>query len=353
MSVQRYDIAPLRATISDEGYLIDNPVVGRVGVQEYRRADGTIRRELRLPEDVFADDSLASFAGKPITDGHPSSAVTAANARALMVGTMTGPGVKSDESAVTAPVVIYDGAIIDKVLNGGKRELSLGYDVELDETPGVYDGCPYDAIQRKIRINHLAIVDRGRAGVARFNVDAAATFPITNHEDMKKLKLDTGIEYDVAPEVAAAFDALTAKADAAEADATAKVDALTAERDTLKAEVAKIEQIKADAIAEAKAEVAARAELVAKAAKFDGVEVKDEMTDREIREACIKSVRSDADLTDKSDEYVAAAFDMSAELAKSDSLAKQRAAAAPGAKRDDEDSAYKNYIKNLGKKESK
>lgn len=41
-----------------------------------------------------------------------------------------------------------------------------------DETPGVWNGQPYDAIQRNIQINHLALVEKARAGEqARLNID--------------------------------------------------------------------------------------------------------------------------------------------------------------------------------------
>ena len=45
-----------------------------------------------------------------------------------------------------------------------KRELSLGYSCVYEWTPGVFEGQPYDAIQRKLRGNHLALVREGRMG---------------------------------------------------------------------------------------------------------------------------------------------------------------------------------------------
>lgn len=355
----RYDRAPIRAQKTDEGYLVDTPVVGRIGIQEYTAHDGTVRRELRLPEDVYAEDSLSSFAGKPITDDHPEGTVTAANAKRLMIGTITGPGMQGD-GVVTAPVTIYDGEAIAKIEQGGKRELSLGYVVDLDETPGVWEGCPYDAIQRNIRINHLALVKSGRAGVARLNMDGNEILERDNHNnqtktEMEKLKLDNGIEYEAAPEVVVAFEAIRADLETArtdKAEAQGKIDALTAEVDTLKAEVAKIEQIKADAIAEAKAEIAERAALEVKAEKFavkcDGLEA------RAIKEACIKASRKDADLEGKSDEYIDAAFDLAVELVKDadDKMAGQRKEAGKKDGADDKLSAREMYLKNLGKKET-
>jgi hypothetical protein len=44
--------------------------------------------------------------------------------------------------------------------------LSAGYELDLDPTPGEYQGRRYDAVQRNIRINHVAAVPLGRAGTA-------------------------------------------------------------------------------------------------------------------------------------------------------------------------------------------
>ena len=83
MEAIRYDRTEIKATRTDEGYLVDTPIVGRVGIQLYKNADGTIRRELRPAEEVFHVDSLKSFAGKPVTDEHPGEPVTAKNAKQI------------------------------------------------------------------------------------------------------------------------------------------------------------------------------------------------------------------------------------------------------------------------------
>ncbi|MBG3014860.1 DUF2213 domain-containing protein, partial [Proteus mirabilis] len=49
-------------------------------------------------------------------------------------------------------------------IEGGKIELSPGYRCIYDFTPGEFNGERYDAIQRHIRANHLALVDEGRTG---------------------------------------------------------------------------------------------------------------------------------------------------------------------------------------------
>ena len=51
-----------------------------------------------------------------------------------------------------------------KLIDGGKKELSCGYRCRYEMTAGIFDGQRYDAIQRDIRGNHLALVDEGRMG---------------------------------------------------------------------------------------------------------------------------------------------------------------------------------------------
>lgn len=70
-SVTRLDSLPLNQTyFTPEGYLIDRPILTRTGIFEYQNKDGSIRRELRLPEDVFDVESLKSYKGKPVIISH-------------------------------------------------------------------------------------------------------------------------------------------------------------------------------------------------------------------------------------------------------------------------------------------
>lgn len=165
---QRYDSIPLSDTyFTPEGYLIDNPILTRVGIFEYHNPDGTIRRELRLPEEVFAAESLASYKGKPVILTHEAGLVDVDNVQQEHIGTILSEGVQDGDN-VRAQIVIHDA----ESLSYGLRELSLGYTQTPDETPGVWNGQPYDAIQRNIQINHLALVEKARAGeTARLNID--------------------------------------------------------------------------------------------------------------------------------------------------------------------------------------
>lgn len=165
---QRFDSIPLSDTyFTPEGYLIDNPILTRVGIFEYHNPDGTIRRELRLPEEVFAAESLASYKGKPVILTHEAGLVDVDNVQQEHIGTILSEGMQDGDN-VRAQIVIHDA----ESLSYGLRELSLGYTQTPDETPGVWNGQPYDAIQRNIQINHLALVEKARAGEqARLNID--------------------------------------------------------------------------------------------------------------------------------------------------------------------------------------
>ena len=151
-----------------EGYLIClNVPVARSGTQLY------LPEELGLPpgpdavpvfrpeEEVFSPACMASFEGMPVTDGHPygPEGVTAENIRALQKGhahnVRRGTGKEAD--LLLADLIITDPALIARVLEGGRREISCGYNYELCEERGGY-------VQRQIRGNHVAVVDAGRAG---------------------------------------------------------------------------------------------------------------------------------------------------------------------------------------------
>lgn len=168
--VKRLDSVPLeKVEYTPEGFLIDHPIVTSVGVFEYTNPDGSVRKELRLPEHVFDEKSLATYEGKPVIITHEAGRVSKDNVGDEIVGTILSKG-EPDGDNVRAKIVIHD---IDAVKQSGLRELSLGYDLVLDETPGEWNGQSYDAIQTEIVINHLAIVREARAGEqARLNIDS-------------------------------------------------------------------------------------------------------------------------------------------------------------------------------------
>ena len=129
----------------------------------------------RPASEVFAPETIASFEGMPVTDDHPPDGVTVENIRALQKGhthnVRRGTGEESD--LLLADLIITDPVLIDRIL-AGKREISCGYTYELCLENGQY-------IQRKIRGNHVAVVDAGRAG-ARVSIKDEHPQPKTKPE---------------------------------------------------------------------------------------------------------------------------------------------------------------------------
>ncbi|HHI1838053.1 TPA: DUF2213 domain-containing protein [Enterobacter cloacae] len=344
-TVSRFDVGELRASVNEDGYLEDVPVVGRVGIQLYRNPDGSVRRELRPPEEVFNADSLASFKGKPITLGHPG-AVNSRNSRKHQVGTMLDVG-RKDGSNVAVPIIIHADEAISQAKSGCARQLSLGYRLDLEERRGWFnrktqevvfrddeserfpdgyisaDWEEFDAVQRNIRINHLALVSKARAGdVATLNLDGDEEITLDDDDNqpkgktMQKLRLDNGLEYDASPEVVVAFNALKQDAEDANtklSEAQTTISTITAERDTLKADAAEFENKLKQAREDAEKTIKARTELEAKAEKH-GIKC-DGLDDIAVKKAVVAKLKPSIKLDGKDDTYINVAFDMAIESA--------------------------------------
>lgn len=340
----RFDAVKLKAQITPEGYLRDSPIIGRAGVQEYRRADGTVRREYRPPEVVFDAMALAGVAGIPIIDQHVGL-MNAANVKQHMVGTVL-TAARQDGNNMLADIIIHDPTPVTK---HGRKELSLAYAVRTDETPGeTPDGEKYDAkIEAIVRYDHLAIVGKGRAGVARLRLDSddaiSTDLPIAE-DSPKDIKMPDpvappstklvvvrvdGIEYQAPPEVERALNRLNTDLTAAQR----RADEAEAARDSLQTKIANHDAELAQVRSDAAGVVRARLELEG-VAKQHGVEVRVDASDRSIREAVIKKLSGSAEMKfdGKSDDYVGFAFDHAvAEAAKAQSVKEKNRTVVNGA----------------------
>jgi hypothetical protein len=151
-----------------DGYLAAGAHVARTGIQVYAghelgRSDLTQVRVYRPEDEVFDRASLATLANKPITVDHPPEGVSAANWRKYAAGHLGGEILRDGDRIAVSLLLTDAGAI--SALEGGKQELSAGYDCAVDWTAGrTPAGEAYDAVQRRIRFNHVALVERGRAG---------------------------------------------------------------------------------------------------------------------------------------------------------------------------------------------
>lgn len=208
-------------TYTDEGFLIVPARIARTGVQDYRAidlgvTDGDPMRMVKVyrsADEVFNADSMASFENKPITDDHPQEAVTADNWKTLAVGFAR--NIRRDGDFMVADLVITDKKAIDAVASG-KVQLSNGYLCDYEFKAGkTADGIEYDAVQKNIRGNHVALVDAARCGPVCRVSDS------TNHKKGKKMAdrkvtID-GIPFEASEGLAAAVDKLIADRDALKA----------------------------------------------------------------------------------------------------------------------------------------
>jgi len=160
--------AIIGAKVTKDGFLVADCHVARAGVQRYLGAEVGMPEVsfvdvYRPVESVFSTESLHSFSHVPVTLGHPTVPVTADNWKELAVGEVSAE-VLRDGERLKVPLVLKDARAVEAVV-AGRRQLSVGYSATLDFAPGkAPDGTPYQAIQRSIRANHVAIVDAARAG---------------------------------------------------------------------------------------------------------------------------------------------------------------------------------------------
>lgn len=319
---------PLQKT--PEGYLVGRAAVTNIGVFPYTQPGGSVRLELRLPEEVFASTSLDTLKLKPVTNDHPKVKVNASNAKKFTIGSV-GQNISTDPYRVYADLTITDQEAVDQIQGQGKIALSCGYDCDLEFTPGIWMGQKYDAIQRNIKYNHLALVKRGRAGedaVLRLDSADAVCDSSTKESDtpktekstmMKKVTID-GVEYEAEAKVIEILHSTTTRIDSLESElTTAHKDSATleAERDTLKDRVTQLEaesKTRNDSYpADLEKAVQARIALVTVAQKV-GAEFKTDSAESDIQVAVIKKAFPAASLEGKSAEYISARFDSAVEL---------------------------------------
>lgn len=313
-----FDRAGYRITqreYTDEGFLKVPGRVARTGIQEYLARelglDGDPMRVVRVyrpEEEVFADESLSTYDASAVTNNHPHGLVTAANYKGLTVGVVRGSG-RRDGDFVVCDLIVKDRATIDDITSG-KCELSAGYTAVYDDTPGVTeDGDEYHYIQRDIRINHVAVVDRARAGAnARFfdHNPGGNTMPVL-------ITTDSGRSVDVADPanaqvVADSFDRLLKRA----TDAETKADKAQAAADSATEKLGDAVKASSDEAIKARVTAISSTHALARKVAGDGFTC-DSLDVIEIKRAALAVALPKRDWSDKSAGYVEAAFDAESE----------------------------------------
>ena len=327
-----FDAGGMQRRASD-GALIASAKVARTGIQLYRARDfaafkdrppDEVVRVYRSEDQVFDPDSLASYTHKTVTNDHPSGGVMVGpeNAKDLSVG-MTGESWARHGDYALVPLLVSDGATIADI-EAGKVELSAGYTCTLDTSPGVTPtGEAFDASMADIRVNHVAIVHRGRAGSEARILDAGPKWgaaPLVDEGKGDPMPVQTKtITYDGLPvETTDAAEAVInklsvavgdAKAEAAKAkaDAAAAIDAKDKELGALKAELqaAKDAAMTPEKMADA---IAARVELEGKAKAVDADVVTAGVSDADLRKAVVTKALGEDTVTGASDAQIEGMF---------------------------------------------
>lgn len=346
MTVRRDLVDPAKfknVKVMDSGFIKVPVFATRTGVFVYQRADGTIVRELRHPDDVFKQDSLETLEGVPLTSRHPKDLVNTDNAKGLTVGVVSDLTPKKDGIFVATHATIMDRGAINEVIQDGIEEVSCGYECDVIDESGVFereDGVKekYDARQKNIRYNHLAIVPRGRAGSeVRFRLDSNNDL-IINHDKENVMKVKIGDkEFEMEEDAAKAVkDALSkkdseikdlkndkkdsdTKADEAKValeKSEAKADGLETEKKSLEADLVKAKKeskVDAKQLNELAKE---RKDICDVATKILGEEVKfDDKENYDIKKEVVAKVSPELKIDEKSETYIEARFDHISETA--------------------------------------
>lgn len=340
--VQRRAVFRIDAHEMVMGRLRVDGYISRTGIQIYSDGTGSERREYRPPDEVFDEESLMSLRGMPVTIRHPKVFVDGENWKEHSVGFVGEVVEKADDGRHTvASIWIIDERAKELVSKGKLKELSVGYTAELEMIPGVSpDGERYDAVQRKIRGNHLALLPVGHARGGRsvaLRLDSAghAIFdddgqdPSVTGEPMAKIKIRAdGYDYvgeftDDKVEQALERDrkAAAEKIDAAEkrvGELESKLDAAEKERDELKSKLDEAtDPAKLAEAAKARQEFDAKLALVGgKDFDRDGLKTDGrDPTDIELMAAALEArgIKLDADA---SDARVEGRFDAEHDIAK-------------------------------------
>ena len=242
-----------KAIRTDDGRLVCEGAFCRDGILEYRRADGSVVRELRRPEINSDPKTVNGFKLLPMVVEHPPSGLLSSkNYRQFAVG-MTDSSAHYDSSfgGILGLVSMFDGEAISLAESGEKVELSAGYGCDIIDQPGVWNGQRYDREQINIRPNHLALTAKGRAGSevglrldSENGIGIALESPgvsdsaISGGKKMARVVCDS-VEYDGIPEV---FASVAGQKIAERDQLLYRVDSLQAEIEALRSQLEDVEE---------------------------------------------------------------------------------------------------------------
>lgn len=315
-----------------EGYLVATARVARTGVQRYFASElgdvalnagfapNDVVRVYRHPDQVFADATLRSITRVPVTVDHPPESVTAENWAKYSVGEV-GDAYSRDSEWIIVNPMVKDAAAIQAARTTHK-EISMGYEAGIVKAR---DGIDADFEMIDIRMNHLALVPKGRAGEQARIGDSWGASPVKDFKPgstpitvkkgglMTDATLKTVVLGDRAVQVAATdaavfeqFKADSAKALAdAESKHAAEINSKDEEIGKLKADLKAAQDA---SVIDVDALVAARSELVGQVKAIDANIDTAGKTDGELKKAAVAAKLGDEMVKDASDAEITGMF---------------------------------------------
>ena len=192
---------------------VEKRPISKVGVFDYLGSSigaddpNKIYRVYRPAEELSNQDTIDSFKLVPLIDDHEMLGTDGTPAEDKGVQGTTGEDIYFDGDTLFGNLKVYTNAL-KTLIDGGKKDLSLGYRCEYDFKEGVFNGEKYDAIQTKLRGNHVALVDNGRMG-KEVSVCDSAIITFDNNDLITK-----GDKPKMDEELKKMLSELTAKVDA-------------------------------------------------------------------------------------------------------------------------------------------
>lgn len=131
----------------------------------------------RPADELSNPEAIDSFKLVPWVDEHTmlgSEELGLTPAERKGVSGVVGEDVYFKDGVLYGNIKAFSENLARKIENG-KKELSLGYRCSYERSSGEWNGQKYDYIQRNLRGNHLALVDKGRMGAEVRVMDSQET----------------------------------------------------------------------------------------------------------------------------------------------------------------------------------
>ena len=224
---------PTKRKFKISGQMIAPCSIARTGIMEYKAKEcgsafkdhdpESIVKIMTLAEDLFDEASIESYRSAPITVGHPTVDVDTENAKDLLKGVLEGMPMKDESGEMLIGTLVINDADTIALVRANTNQLSSGHTASLVMCD--YDSVGYHAKKTNIRANHIAIVPKGRAGVAAIEDSAAELEEVVEEQET----------VDVVPEVV--LEAVVEDVKVVDAALVLEVETLKAKLDSTEAKL--------------------------------------------------------------------------------------------------------------------